>query len=126
VRRTLEAIWRRDSSRAVAYFRADVEWHNTAAFPGPATVVGPEAIVAFWDELLESFDEDLRDTQIEESRVDGDVVVVGVHTQGRGKSSGVPLDIRYALRFELSDGKIQRVDVHGDYGKAVVAAGLGK
>ena len=117
----MEAVWRRNSREAVTYFRPDVEWYNTSTFPGPTTIVGPEAIFAFWGELFESF-EDPRDTQIEDSWVDGDVVVVGVHTRGRGKNSGVPVDAHYALRFELSGGMIERVHVHGDYGKAVVAA----
>ncbi len=123
VRRMFEAVWRRDYGDAGRFFRADVEWHNTSAFPGPRTIVGPKAIFAFWKELFESF-EDEGAMEIEEVRAGGDDVVLGVHSRGRGKGSGVPVDVRWALVFNLHDGKIARVDVRGDYAKAVLAAGL--
>jgi hypothetical protein len=43
---------------------------------------------------------------------------------GRGNASGVPVDVRWAAAFRVSDGKISRVDVHGDWAKALEAVGL--
>jgi ketosteroid isomerase-like protein len=123
VRRMFEAVWRRDYDDAGSCFRADAEWHNTSAFPGPRTIVGPKAIFAFWRELFESFENE-GEMEIEEVSEGGDCVVLGVHSRGRGKGSGVPVDVHWALTFDLHDEKIARVDVSGDYAKAVLAAEL--
>jgi ketosteroid isomerase-like protein len=123
VRRMFKAVWRRDYSDAESCFHADVEWHNTSVFPGPRTIVGPKAISAFWKELFETF-EGGGEMEIEEVRADGECVVLGVHSWGHGKGSGVPVDVHWALTLSLHDGKIARVDVRGDYAKAVLAAGL--
>ena len=53
-----------------------------------------------------------------------DSVVVGVHSVARGKASGIPLDFDWSAAFHVRDGKISRVDVHGDWSKALNAAGL--
>jgi hypothetical protein len=34
------------------------------------------------------------------------------------------VDVRWAIAFRLGDRKIRRVDVRGDYAKALEAAGL--
>jgi hypothetical protein len=34
------------------------------------------------------------------------------------------VDVRWALGFSIEDGGIKRVDVSGDFGKALEAAGL--
>ena len=123
VKRMLEAVGRRAYDDAENYFRADVEWHNTSTFPGARTIVGARAIFAFWKELFESFRGD-SEMEIEDVSSGGDCVVLGVHTEGRGTRSGVPVDLRWALTFTFDDGKIARVDVRGDYANALLAAGL--
>ncbi len=120
----LEAFGRRDYGAAEGCFHADAEWHNTAAFPGRRTIVGPQAIFSFWAELFESFDAESAEVEVEHSTAGGDLVVLGMHTQGRGTGSGVPVDARWALIFTLRDARIARVDVRGDYADAVLAAGL--
>ena len=56
----------------------------------------------------------------------GDWVVIGVHSLGRGKASGAPIDVRWNAAILLRDGTISRVDVHGDRAKALATAGLGE
>ncbi len=121
-RRAFEAVRRGDYDDAGSCFRADVEWHNTSTFPGPRMIVGPKAIIEFSKELFEPFDAE--GEEIEEVRAGGGCVVMGVRSWGRGKGSGVPVDVRWALTFNLHDGKIARVDVRGDFANAVHAAGL--
>ena len=48
-----------------------------------------------------------------------------VHSWGRSKGSGIPLDERWAVTFRFAGGRIVRADVRGDYAKALAAAGLG-
>ena len=122
-KRMFEAVRRRDFDDAGSYFHPEVEWNNTSAFPGPRTIVGAKAIFAFWRELFESF-HGVGEAEIEEVNAGGDRVVLGLHTHGRGKGSGVPVDVRWALIFSFRDGKIAQVDVRGDYAKALEAAGL--
>ena len=123
VRRLLDAFGRRDYDEAIRCLHDDAEWHNTASFPGPRTVIGPRAISEFWDTLVESFDESQGGSKIEEQAAHGDRVVIGIRTHGRGAGSGVPIDVRYGLGFSLKEGKIRRVDVSGSYARALAAAG---
>ena len=122
-RRVLGAIRRRNYGDAASCFHADIEWHNTSAFPGQRTIVGHSAIAEFWGELYQSFDDEGERAIIEKVAAGGDRVVIGVHSWGRGKASGVPVDVRWAIAFQFRDGKVSRIDVRGDYTEAVRAAG---
>jgi ketosteroid isomerase-like protein len=123
VRGMLEAVQQRDFDEAEGYFDPKVEWNNTSTFPGPRTIVGPKAIFAFWKELFQNF-QGAGEAEVEDLNAGGDRVVLGLHTQGRGHGSGVPVNVRWALIFRFRDGKIVQVDVRGDYSKALEAAGL--
>jgi ketosteroid isomerase-like protein len=124
VRRFLEALDRRDYDGAIPSLHDHVEWHNTAAFPGPRTITGPKAIIEFWQTLTESFDPSEGGTEIERVAASGDRVVVGLRSRGHGAGSGVPIDVRYALNISLRRNRIARVDVSGDFASALEAAGL--
>jgi ketosteroid isomerase-like protein len=121
VRATFDAICRRDYERASDGFHSDAVWHNTAEFPGPNVCVGPEAIAGFWEALTESF---AGETNVEQVIEGEEGVLVAAHTVSRGRSSGVPLDMRWSLAFRVRDGKVSRVDVYGDRAKALKAVGL--
>jgi ketosteroid isomerase-like protein len=122
VRAALSAIGDRDHRQAAVLFSPDAEWHNTSAFPGPLVCVGPDAIVEFWETMIE--DVDGAGGEIERiAAVDGRVVV-GLRSWGRGRGSGAPIDVRWAAIFEVVDQRIVRVDVHGEYAKALEVAGL--
>ena len=121
VRRMFEASWQGDLAEAESLFSDDVVWHNTRAFPGRRTIVGPKAIFAFWQELFESFEGQM---EIEQARAGEDRVVLGLRSRGQGTGSGIPLDFRWALIFALRGGKVTRVDVRGDFTRALEAAGL--
>lgn len=123
-RRFLGALDRRDYEASILLLQDDAEWHNTAAFPGPRTIVGPTAIIEFWQGLVETFDQAEGGTEIEDATISGESVVIGVRTRGRGTTSGVPIDVRWALRVSVRGGRIERVDVSGDYASALAAAGL--
>ena len=103
-------------------FTDDVEWHNTAAFPGPRKLVGPEALVGFATEIREPWS--VGGERIEEIRTGENRVVVSVHSWGQGRGSGIPVDQRWAMSFTLRGDKIARVDVRGSFAKALAAAGL--
>jgi ketosteroid isomerase-like protein len=122
--RVIDAFNRRDYEKARHGFHADAVWHNTAAFPGQRICVGLEAIIDFWETLTESFEESGSRMDVERAVEGEDTVVLGIHSVGEGKASGVPLDFHWGAAFRMRDGKISRVDVHGDWAKALKASGL--
>src|SRR5947208_6917631 len=89
-KRVIHAFNRRDYEKALHGFHADAVWHNTAEFPGQRICVGPEAIIDFWETLMESFEESGR-MDVERAVEGEDTVVLWVHSVGEGKASGVPL-----------------------------------
>jgi ketosteroid isomerase-like protein len=121
VRQTFGAMCRRDYQRAAGGFHQDAVWHNTREFPGPSVCVGPQAIAEFWETLWESFD---GETSVEQISDGEDGVALGAHTVGRGTRSGVPLDVRWGIAARVASGKISRVDVYGEWTKALNAVGL--
>ena len=120
----IDAFNRRDYEKALHGFHADTVWHNTAEFPGQRICVGPEAIIDFWETLMESFEESGSRMDVERVVEGEGTVVLGVHSVGEGKASGIPLDFHWAAAFHVSDGKIARVRTYLDHGEALEAAGL--
>jgi ketosteroid isomerase-like protein len=122
VKRAFDAMRRGALENASDCFTDDVEWHNTAEFPGPRKLVGREVLVRFWAELLEPWS--IGGERIEEIRTGEDRVVVAVYSWGEGRGSGIPMDQHWAISFTLRAGKIARVDARGSFAKALAAAGL--
>jgi ketosteroid isomerase-like protein len=122
VYRALSAMEAFDHRQMAVFFPPDTEWHNTSAFPGPRVCVGPDAIMGFWEAIAAEFRE--RGGEIEQVSDVGGRVVVGFHSWGSGRASGAPIDARWAAIFEVADERIVRVDVQGDYAKALKAAAL--
>jgi len=67
---------------------------------------------------------DRRDYENARRTQSGDLVVIGLRSRGHGATSGVPIDVRWGLRASMRDGKIERIDISGDYTSALEAAGL--
>jgi ketosteroid isomerase-like protein len=122
VRRLAAAIDGRDFAAAARLFHSNAEWRNTDAFPGPSVCAGPDEIARFWRDLLEDFE--AGGLTVEDTTEAGDTVVALFHSRGRGKASGVPIEVRWAASFRFGEGKILRADVYGDYARALEAAGI--
>jgi ketosteroid isomerase-like protein len=121
-KRGLDAVRHGDYQGATRAFDADATWHNTGEFPGQRTCVGPQAIIDFWKTLLDSFEDGGMDI---ERVVEGeDSVVLDVRSAARGRTSGVPVEVRWSVAFRIRRGTINRVEVHGDRTKALKAVGL--
>jgi ketosteroid isomerase-like protein len=61
---------------------------------------------------------------VEEVVDKGNSVVVSLHVTGRGKSSGVEVDVRLYMHFRVRDGKIVYLFEHTDRAAALEAMGL--
>jgi ketosteroid isomerase-like protein len=79
-----------------------------------------------FNEFMRTWTEDF-DWSIELERMidaGGDLVVGVFHQRATGKGSGVPVELRMGLLFELEDGRIIRMRNFLDPAEALEAAGL--
>jgi ketosteroid isomerase-like protein len=103
VRRMMDEFIAGDFTAALSHYAADVEGDFTH-MPDGTVVHDPEGIrreVARWRSSWESFE-----TDVEEITATGDLVLLVVRQSGVGKSSGTPIEMRYAQHFRVHDGEV--------------------
>ena len=125
VRELNEAFNRRDLDAFVALLSPDVVWEVNPELPGLREVYRGRAEVRdLVRELLEVGDSSSQ-VQLEEitDLSDGRVLANTLLT-GRGKSSGVPVELHYWQVLWVAQGKIARRQVFLDRDEALEAAGL--
>lgn len=102
------AMNRGDFDEALGFFHPDAELRDLVSAPDQAGVVtGVDAIRDVWVLWAREF-EYIRADPEEWTEV-GDTVIGRVHWHGRGKSSGVPIDVHAFDLYELREGKVVRV-----------------
>ena len=109
-----------DADDALAHFDPDVRVDVTRRVDGGRGQGRQElaALIGQWVATFENWRED-----IEEIR-DLDPFVCVVATQrGRGKGSGLDVETRYAVIYEVRAGKIVSMTLFPDPGEALAAAG---
>ena len=62
--------------------------------------------------------------EIQEIYDAGDKVVVVVHQRGRGRATGMAVDMVFAQTWTIRDGRLTRMDMYSDPSEALKAAGL--
>jgi len=106
-KRANAAFNRGDVDAALEFFAPDAELRDLANAPDQASVVkGVDSIRETWTLWTAAFDEFSAD--IEEMTDAGAAVIAAVHWQGRGKASGMSIDVRQFDVYELRGGKIIR------------------
>jgi ketosteroid isomerase-like protein len=90
---------------ALGYLREDVEWRDLMHAPDVPEVIngidGVRALVASWFELYDEFAAEVLEY------VDADPwVICDTRWHGRGKGSGVAVEVRSADAWRVEDGKI--------------------
>jgi len=117
--------------RSIEAFEHDEEaWLSTA---DPAIVWHPieeghipsrghEAAVGIRRRWLENWEGHQID--VEEMRDGADSVVACLHLTGRGKASGVEVDLRVYMHYKLRDGKVVYLYEYANRAEALEAAGL--
>jgi len=83
---------------------------------------GVDAAVRNRDAWLETWDE--HRLEVEEVVERRDSVVALVHIAGRGRGSGVRVDVRFYAQMRVRDGRIAYIFDHEDRESALQAAGL--
>jgi ketosteroid isomerase-like protein len=119
VRQAWEAFVRRDNEAALALYDAEIEIHN----PADGRVYrGLDGVRDYHRDLLSVFDDFSADV---EDWVDaGDHVVAIVRWRGRGKHSGVPVELTAAHLWTLRNRKLRRLRVFPTKAEALEAAWL--
>jgi uncharacterized protein len=107
-----EALNRGDIDGTVAALASDAEWHESPALPDAGVFRGRDAVRAFLEQFLESW-QDLHQ-EIEDVVVEGDRAALMIHLEARGRGSGVEVDARYAHVWTVRDGAGVRVDAYDD------------
>ena len=118
VRKAVEAYARGDLDTALMHADPDIVWNPVEE----AAAQGQDAIRA----NVERWETDWEDYEATpEEYIDaGDQVLVTVHWSGRGRASGLQVDIRTCIVFTLRDGTLIRMDEFTERSEALEAAGL--
>ena len=90
--------------------------------PESASYTGEEGFRSFFESWAEGFASDW--VEAEEIVDAGDRVVVMVHHSGRGRTSGIEVDQRYAMVWTVRDGRAMRMDMYPTRAEALEAVGL--
>jgi uncharacterized protein len=124
VRGGYEAFARGDLDYVLERLDTEVDWHPAIApILGVETVRGREAVGRFLrQDLFEGFDQFRADPLSFEDL--GDFVLVMVRYTGRGESSGIEMDQKFATLYELRDGKTVTMRDYSTREEALEAAGL--
>ena len=101
---------------------ADVEFRDLPALPGSGVHRGRDGVLAWVVKLDEAF-ADLT-WEIERLHEAGDNVVMESRAVGRGRESGVDVDLEFFLVVTLREKSMQTIVAHGDRTNALKAAGL--
>jgi ketosteroid isomerase-like protein len=122
VRRAYEAFYAGDADGALAYFDPEVEVDASPLRVDEGIGRGRDAVrrvvgrwVAAWDDWREEVEE-MRD-------LSGQVLVVSKQ-HGRAKGSGIEVETRYAVLYELQGDRITRMALYSGPEDALEATGL--
>jgi ketosteroid isomerase-like protein len=100
----------------------DFRWSPSMVAIEGETFVGPEGIETYFERLRDAWEVfRIHPGRFREST---SVVVMLGRLEGRGKSSGVPVDSALGMVFDFRDGLISRIRGYLDHAEALGAAGL--
>jgi ketosteroid isomerase-like protein len=108
---------------AAAYWHPDIDWRAVEGAADDVGVIsGPDALRAYYQDWLETFDE-LRAEVGEVLFADGERVAVAVHNSGRGRASGVVTRGRYYVVCTVREGLIVSGREYDSREQALLAVG---
>ena len=120
VRQMYDAFHSGDAEGAIDHFSPDVGV-DARDHPDAQAGRGRKALVRIIGGWVSAFDE--WSEEIEEIRDLGDHVLVAAKQRGRGKGTGIETELRYALLYEVDDGKISSMTFYSDAVEALEAVG---
>jgi ketosteroid isomerase-like protein len=104
------------------YLDPEIVWTTTGTFVEPNTYAGHEGVRRY----LRALADDLEDVHVEpEELIDaGEHVIVPARLTGRGRLSGAPVELKFALLCSLRGGKIVRIHNYWERAGDLEAVGL--
>jgi ketosteroid isomerase-like protein len=125
VQRAWKAYRRRDNDAALALYDPEIEIDlRSEARVGSGVYHGIEGVQRWLRDLSVAFGE--LKSEVEEWIDADDQVIAMVRSYGRGRRSGVPVDMLEAHLWTVRDGKLRRLQTFATRAKALEAAGLRK
>ena len=106
LQRGYDALNRGDLSVVLDLLHPDIEWHEPGDSPEAGTHHGRDSFERFFRSWIDSFDEF---RVVPEKVVErGNDLVAVVRQSGRGRASGVEIEIRLAHVWTIEDGRAVR------------------
>ena len=118
------AAWERgDWEPLYAFYHPDIVW-DASALEGPISGVyhGHDGVRQYFHEWLESFE--AHEARAERFIDAGDDVIVSLRLTGRGKASGVEVEMTRSNVYRIRDGLAIRVELFETETEALEAVGL--
>ncbi len=124
VRRSYER-WLATGGAGVGEIRAhaDLVWDvSRLGWPDQQIYPGVEGAMQFNAEWADAWDD--WEVEVEDYVDAGERVIVILNQRGRSKSTGIPVDMRFAQVWTLRDGQGIRMQMYASVEEALEAAGL--
>ena len=106
---------------ALGHLPRDFEW-VVPGFPGDEATRGPEATLEFFRDWIEQWEELRVDWEFEQASPG--TVLAFVDIRGRGRASGVPVELHFAQVWSFRDGLPVRMVYYANDDEARGAAGV--
>jgi ketosteroid isomerase-like protein len=120
--RSILMDWGRGDFSSAEWADPDIEF-VWADGPSPDSWTGLEGMADAMRELLTAW-EGYRTEAEEHREIEGERVYVPIHISGRGKTSGLEMEQSAASLFTLRSGKVTRLVIYWDRGRALDDLGL--
>jgi uncharacterized protein len=120
VRRAYDAFAGGDVERLRTFLAPDIEWRTTPEVPFLGTYEGLDEFLQGMDDWTSSFDEVT--TEVQEMIDTGENVIVHHRMRGRGRDSGVEVDLAIFQVVAVRDGQLVRMHDYATRDDALAAA----
>jgi ketosteroid isomerase-like protein len=111
VREGVDAFQRGELEGLLALARDDFEVYVPQSLPNAGRYVGSDEFIAWLDQWLDAW-EDFSVEITETTPVGARHVVAVVHQSGRGKGSGIPVDMEAAYLWEVREGRLAAMHLY--------------
>jgi ketosteroid isomerase-like protein len=102
----------------------EVRWHDRQTYPDfPQHLQGTQELLPFLEQWRDGWADSVGEL-LELIDARGDRVLGAVRISGRGRQSGVPIEIHFFQLWTIQDGKVSKMEYFRHRADALKAAGL--